>query len=120
MDLIFAGLLLEYLDCRAFFEYLPSLLSPQGVFVTLLQLPSSELPAVSRSPFTSLGQLDSVFHFVDPGIMRTALARRDFFLCSEKIVRLKSQKEFHFAAFRLTNAPSTPPGAAQAVADRKD
>jgi hypothetical protein len=112
VELIYAGLLLEYLDYHAFFAYLPDLLSPEGVFVALLQLPSSQLPTVSGSPFPSLRQLESVFHYVDPGTVRTTLLARGFTCCAEKVIRLESGKEFHQAEFRLNKSGSKKPAAA--------
>jgi hypothetical protein len=106
VDLIYAGLLLEYLDYGSFLACLPALLSSRGVVVTTLQLPSSQLPAVTGSPFTSLRQLESGFHFVDPGTVRSILLDRGFTSCAEKVIRLESGKEFHHAEFRLNcNSP---------------
>lgn len=106
VSLIFAGLILEYLDCFAFFKYLPALLSPRGVFIALMQLPSSELPRVSVSPFSSLKPLESVFHFVDPAAVRTALTDLGFSCCEERVIRLESRKQFHRAVFRLPWDPA--------------
>ena len=49
VECIFAGLVLEYLRVDLFCSYLPSLLTDGGVFATMLQLPSDDLPEVSAS-----------------------------------------------------------------------
>jgi hypothetical protein len=76
VDLVFAGLLLEYLDGYILFDLLPPLLSARGVFVTLLQLHSARLSTVSRLPFTGMSRLGPVFHVVDPAKLRPEAAWR--------------------------------------------
>ena len=100
VELVYAGLVLEYLDWRAFVEYLPRLLSPQGVFVVVLQRPSAALPEVSPSPFVSLQRLEEVFRFVEPAALRAALVGRGFAGCAEKVMCLESGKEFYQGEFR--------------------
>jgi hypothetical protein len=107
VDLVYAGLVLEYLDCLAFVNYLPRLLSPGGVFVAVLQLPSASLPEVSPSPFVSLTRLEGAFQFVDPAALRAALVGRGFSCCEENVIRLASGKEFHYGFFRWAgNSPT--------------
>jgi hypothetical protein len=106
VDFIYAGLILEYVDCGAALSYLPQLVLRPGVFVVLMQLPSPTLPTVSDSPFASLRQIESTFHFVDPQVVRTSLLGQGFTRCTDKMIRLESGKEFHYAVFRLGKASS--------------
>lgn len=106
VDFIYAGLLLEYVDYGAFLVHSPRLVLPAGRFVALIQLPSATLPTVSDSPFASLRQLESIFHFVDPVAVRAILRGRGFTCCTEKTIHLESGKEFHYAVFRFGRASS--------------
>jgi MOSC domain-containing protein YiiM len=104
VDLVFAGLVLEYLDTGAFLQKLPRLLTPGGVLAIVLQLPSPTTPEVTPSPYKSLGGLQDVFRFVDPAAIRDALCRSDFSCCEEQKLDLETGKSFHYACFRL-NSP---------------
>lgn len=104
VDLVFAGLLLEYLDCETFLNQLPVVLRDGGVFATVLQLPSPTLPEVTASPYTSLGKLQDVFRFVEPAAVRAALSRSGFSCCEEQRFDLETRKFFHYTCFRLSQA----------------
>lgn len=104
VDLVFAGLLLEYLDWDAFLKRLPVVLKNGGIFAIVLQLPSPSLPEVTASPYTSLGKLQGVFQFVEPAVMRAGLCRSGFSICEERRFDLKTGKAFHYACFRFDHA----------------
>ena len=57
MELIFAGLIFEYVDLRATMHNLRRLCAPGGTLVAVLQAPSAEEKAVSPSPYRSLQRL---------------------------------------------------------------
>jgi SAM-dependent methyltransferase len=71
VDLLFAALILEYVDIASALLRLRGVIEPAGTLVTVVQLPSETLPAVSPSPFTSLNALEPIMHFVDPLALRT-------------------------------------------------
>ena len=64
VDLIYAALLLEYVDVRRVLERLHDLLVPGGMLATVVQLPGAA--PVTPSPFASLETLASVMRLVDP------------------------------------------------------
>jgi SAM-dependent methyltransferase len=66
VDLVFAGLIFEYVDVEAVLPKTRSMLRPGGALVTLVQLPSEAVPEVTPSPFASLGALSSVMCLVSP------------------------------------------------------
>lgn len=105
VDCIFAGLVLEYLPLDSFIHYLPSLLADDCIFATLLQLPSSELPEVSASPYPSLTRLQPSFSFVDPPLLHEALNECGFVRVEVAQYDLASRKSFHYAAYRLMRRP---------------
>ncbi len=97
VDCVFAGLLLEYLSVERFCEMIPGLLNPGGHLGIVIQLPSLLLPGVSETPFTSLGRLAGVFHFVDPAALRQGLEREGFAMLREMRHDLPGGKSFvHF------------------------
>ena len=104
VDLLFAGLLLEYLDYETFLPQLPAALNEGGTLATVLQLPSPTLPEVTPSPYTSVTALQKVFRFVDPAAMRSVLLQSGFACGEEQQFHLASGKSFHYASFRLDDA----------------
>lgn len=107
VDCVFAGLVLEYLDAKAFCAYLPSIIAPQGYFATLLQLPSPTLPEVSPSPFISLQRLEKSFCCVAPDALDEQLAVRGFLRVASQQYELVSGKSFHYAAYQAQIAAQT-------------
>lgn len=59
VDLVFAGMIFEYVDVAATMTALRGLCAPQGMMAAVIQLPSESGQFVSRSPFTSLQPLES-------------------------------------------------------------
>src|SRR6185295_2552256 len=100
VDLVYAGLLLEYLEPESFYTQLPALLTPGGVFVAVLQLPSATLPEVTPSPYSSLARLKPDFRFVEPAILHTSLRGLGFAVCNEEQIDLPGGKSFHYGTFR--------------------
>ena len=66
VDLVFAGLIFEYVDVEKVLPKVRSMLGPGGALVTVLQLPSESVPEITPSPFTSLDALSPVMHLVSP------------------------------------------------------
>jgi hypothetical protein len=60
VDLVFAGLVLEYVDVDAVLLRTCLMLRPRGILVTVVQLPSAAMPEVTPSRFASLSALSSV------------------------------------------------------------
>lgn len=57
VDLVYAGLIFEYVDLAATMTALRDLCAPQGMMVAVIQLPGESGHFVSPSPFTSLQSL---------------------------------------------------------------
>lgn len=57
VDLVFAGLILEYVDLVPAMRSLRRLCAPEGMMVAIIQLPSGSGQFVSPSPFASLRSL---------------------------------------------------------------
>lgn len=94
VDLVFAGLILEYIDYPRFLEALPKILKPRGMFVAVLQMPSPGLPEVSDSPYRSLLILESAFRFVSPNDIQSKLEEMGLQTNEVNRIQLASGKEF--------------------------
>lgn len=75
VDLIYAGLLLEYVDLPMALATMHRLCRRGGTLASILQLPHDEKAAISPSPFTSLQRLAPLMKLVDPAeLARHAVA----------------------------------------------
>ncbi|MCO6439130.1 MAG: class I SAM-dependent methyltransferase [Phycisphaerae bacterium] len=70
VELVFAGLLFEYVEPREVLDRIRVMLRPGGVLVTVLQLPNDDIPEVTPSPFKSLEALDSIMRLVPPEALK--------------------------------------------------
>ncbi len=68
VDLIFAGLLFEYVDVERALTNLRAKLAPRGTLIAVLQLPST-IAEVTPSPYTSLVTLGPAMRLVDPSTL---------------------------------------------------
>ncbi|MBI4881156.1 MAG: class I SAM-dependent methyltransferase [Planctomycetes bacterium] len=98
-DLIFAGLIFEYLDPGPLVEKIAGWLTPGGAFVAVLQAASTNSPLVTPTGFTSLEALSAVMRLVVPADL-DRLARAaglELVSCSE--VSLRFSKKFLVRTF---------------------
>ena len=75
VDLIFAGLIFEYVDAALLVASLTAHLSPGGVLGCVLQLPATANSAVTPSAYTSLQRLAPVMHLLPPEVLIAHAAR---------------------------------------------
>jgi predicted TPR repeat methyltransferase len=66
VDLVFAALVLEYVELESVLERICGWLAPRGTLTTVLQLPGAEAPEITPSPFTSLARLAPRLRLVSP------------------------------------------------------
>ncbi len=102
VDLVFAGLVLEYLPSTQWTHVLTSNLTPRGIAAVVLQLPSDAHAEVSASPFTSLQQLESLFRFVAPKELEAGMESLGFAMIETHTVELLSGKRFLVVAWRYS------------------
>ena len=94
VDLIFVGLVFEYVDNKLAIKNLPRLLNVNGNLVVVLQLPNPDIPEVSPSPFKNLEILNELFSFVSADTFLGICENYGLGLISKKIMKLNSGKEF--------------------------
>jgi SAM-dependent methyltransferase len=98
-DLVHAALVFEYLPWQRLLPRLAAALKLQGVLTVVLQRPSPSTPAVTPTSFTSLGGLESLFHFVAPDAVQER-ARAEGLQLRERLTEpLPSGKAFDVLRF---------------------
>ena len=110
VDLVFAGLIFEYVDPVQLFKQALSMLVSGGRLVSVLQLPSS-IEDVTPSPYTSLKSISSVLKVV-PHEKLTGLAiEAGFDVEMKRVVAATGGKNFQVNTFRSAT-PNNPPNPA--------
>jgi len=98
MELIFAGLIFEYVDLRATMHNLRRLCAPGGTLVAVLQAPSAEAKAVSPSPYRSLQRLAPAMQLRDAREVKCAGVEAGF-ASAMRSLTLPSGKSFIVFSF---------------------
>lgn len=75
-------------------------LNPGGVLVTVVQLPSADLPAVTRSPYRSLEALEAVMQFVAPNDLRAIAESNGLRQLSSATRQTQTGKQFQVQVFQ--------------------
>ncbi len=101
VELVFAGLLLEYVDADAVLARIQAMLCPGGTLLTVVQLPSTTIAEITPSPFASLGALSSAMHLVRPELLAQLAATHGFHETEAQKLSVVGGKEFKVQAFRL-------------------
>jgi hypothetical protein len=102
--LVFAGLFFEYVDLAAALSRIRRcMLSPGGMLVSVVQLPSARVPEVTPSPYTRLGTLAAVMRLVSPDGLAKLAADNDFSLIEDRTVVAGGGKRFQVQDFRLAS-----------------
>jgi hypothetical protein len=94
VQLIYAALVMEYVEPVAVLRNLRSLCDPNAILATVLQLPSSHSPPISNSPFPSLNELARGMHLVAPEALAASASQAGLALRATRQIGLSSGKEF--------------------------
>ena len=101
VELVFAGLLFEYVDAGAVLAKIRAMLCSGGTLLTVVQLPSTTIAEITPSQFASLGALSSVMRLVPPELLRQLAAVHGYQETDAQTLEAAGGKEFHVQAFRL-------------------
>jgi SAM-dependent methyltransferase len=99
VELIFAGLVFEYVDVDGVLAKIRPRLSENGVLVTVVQLASSSIPKVTPSPFASLNKLSSTMRLVNPEYLRRLAAMRGYQEIKSRDSQAPGDRQFQVQAF---------------------
>ena len=105
VQLIYAALVMEYVEPVAALRSLASLCGPDAILATVLQLPDPS-PQVSESPFTRLKDLAPAMHLVAPEQLAGMASEQGFSLLATRQLSLSSGRQFALQLYRhgVTNA----------------
>lgn len=103
VDLVFAALVLEYVDVDVVIARTRAMLGKEGRLVTVVQLPGSSCGKVTPSPFASLQALADVMRLVAPEEVRRAAASQGYIEIESKIVASAGGKQFQVQVFNATD-----------------
>jgi len=99
VDLVFAGLLFEYVDAGIVLARIRSLLRENGILVTMVQLPNTAIPEVTPSTYASLGALSSVMRLVSPELLKQLGTERGYKEIDAQTVQAAGGKQFQVQTF---------------------
>ena len=99
-DLIYAGLVFEYVDIKPAIANISKFLNNKGILAVVLQQPNENIPEVSPSKYKSLEKLSRVFRFVSPAKLIELCNFYNIKLVSQKETQLKSGKKFSELIFQ--------------------
>jgi SAM-dependent methyltransferase len=106
VDLIFLGLVLEYVNVEPVIARMPSMLTARGHIVTVLQLPTVGHQQVSPSPFKSVHPVGEVMHLVPPARLRDSVEAHGYIQLEARSVVSQGGKPFEVQAFGMPPNPS--------------
>ncbi len=101
VDLVFAGLLFEYVDVAAALARIWLMLSAGGKLVTVVQLPNRAIPEVTPSPFTSLRTLSAAIHLVPPENLERLATQQGYRQIDANLLESAGGKAFQVQTFCL-------------------
>ena len=105
-DLIHGALIFEYVDPEVVLHRIDKVLSTNGVLSVVLQLANSQLPSVSKTPFTSLEKLAPIFRHYEPDQFSELAGQQGFYEAERKIKALPGGKEFFVGKYRKRSRSS--------------
>jgi len=99
VDLIFAALILEYVDVPTTMRSLRLLCAAGGALVVIVQAADSDTEAVSRSPYKSIELLVPAMRLLNQADVREKAIANGFSPSSSRQVKLQSGKRFIVLSF---------------------
>ncbi len=100
VDLVYAALILEYVKVDVTLRRMRDFLNRSGVLVTVVQLPSAALPAVTASPYPSLEALAVLMQFVAPKDLSTIAESNGLRQISSAPRQTPAGKQFQVQVFQ--------------------
>jgi SAM-dependent methyltransferase len=99
VDLVFAALVLEYVEPVALLARVRDWLAPRGTLTTVLQLASTDVDEITPSPFASLARLASRLRLVTPERLADLAARVGLRALGSRTVGASGGKRFAVQSF---------------------
>jgi len=99
VDLVHAGLVLEYVDVACVIPKIASMVVRGGTFHAVLQLPSNSMPSVSSTRFTSLQRLTPSMRLVSPDELTRVALEVNLVLRNKEFAQSRAGKMFAVLTF---------------------
>jgi trans-aconitate methyltransferase len=99
VDLVFAGLVLEYVDAGRALDRITTWLAPRGILATVLQLPS-EADTITPSRFASLHRLEPLMRLLAPDRLTALASERGLRAVDSRIAAASGGKRFAAQTFQ--------------------
>ncbi len=106
VDLLFLGLVLEYVNVELVMAKTPAMLTARGHIVTVLQLPTEGHQQASPSPFASVQPLGEVMHLVPPVRLQNFAEAQGYVQLESRNLVSKGGKQFQVQVFAMPPNPS--------------
>jgi hypothetical protein len=103
VDLIFLGLVMEYVNVELVTARISSMITAHGNVVTVLQLPSVGHQQVSPSPFKSVHPVGEIMNLVPPARLRSAIEATGFIQLESRILVSQGGKKFQVQEFGVSS-----------------
>lgn len=100
VEMVFAGLIFEYVEVRAALRNIVRCLVPGGYLVAVLQEESLEADAVTHTPYTSLARLSLILRLVPPEAFSRSCSDLGLEQVKTGRVPLKQGKAFFVGQYR--------------------
>ena len=94
IDLIYAGLVFEYVEMEPAIFNISKSLNKNGILAIVIQQPHENIPEVTPSKYKSLEKLSQIFRFVSPIKLIELCEAYNIRSISQKEVQLQSGKRF--------------------------
>jgi hypothetical protein len=105
VELLFVGLVLEYVDLDRVLARTRSMLAAGGRLTTVIQLPDLAAGPVSASPFATLQPLAAFMRLVQPRRVREAANTAGYMQTESREIVSRSGKSFQLQIFAVANNP---------------
>jgi ubiquinone/menaquinone biosynthesis C-methylase UbiE len=99
-DLIYCGLLFEYLEPKDLIGKIALWLKVDGKCIVILQLPSEESRMITETKYESLNRLESIMKLVEPEVLRQTCSEVGLSETKAYNQVLESQKAFFIGHYR--------------------
>jgi hypothetical protein len=99
VEFTYAALLFEYVGLPSTLKTLKRNSRPGAILTAVLQLPHSSVPAISPSPYSSLGDLATAMTLVAPEKLCHAAEHVGFTVADSTVLELSSGKRFRVQNF---------------------
>jgi len=100
VELVYAGLILEYVDVALVLGRVRSLLVPPGILGTVIQLPGAHANLVTPSSFASLQSLESCMRLVSPTDLTDMAAAAGYKQIGGRRLESGGRKQFQLQVFQ--------------------